>query len=157
MVVSNNKVTAAVEEIDLPNLGNLYTGNIMYVKPDVKNNPDKVYVQIMIRFCNFDEVEEVPVQLFTNKETFNAGVGDLVTFKARRLVNAIDAHGNPIILPDGTGLLKASGLINGGELTVIKASAPTVRLNAVGEMQSAGLKKKLAELSPALGRFLGIN
>ena len=154
MVIPNNlkkaPVAEAPETVELPTLGNLYTGNIMYIKSDVKNNPDTVYVQIMLRFCNFDEIEEVPVQLFTNKAKFEAGVGDLVTFKARRLTNAVDTHGNPIILPDGTALLKASGLINGGDLAVIKSSTPAVKLNTVGAMQSVGLKKRLMS-------FLGLD
>lgn len=153
MVIQNiNKkapVETVTEEVNLPQLGNLYTGNIMYIKPDVKNNPNTVYVQIMLRFMNFDEIEQVPVQLFTNKETFTAQVGDLVSFKARRLTNALDTHNNPIILPDGTTLLKASGLINGGELTVIKSAAPAAKLKTVGEIKSTGLKTLLSN-------FLGL-
>lgn len=154
-VATPTEVAAEELSVELPVLGNLYTGNIMYIKHDVKNNPDKVYVQIMLRFCNFDEVEQVPFQVFANKNTFEAKVGDLVTVKARRLTSAIDSHGNPIVLPDGQLLLKASGLID-GNVNIVRASVESIEVKTVSQMQSVGLKKKLAEFSPAMARFLGM-
>lgn len=67
---------------------NLYAANVMYIKPEPVSSGD-YYVLAMVRYANQARISDIPTALFVTKQQLNdskVGVGDLVTFEGRSIV-----------------------------------------------------------------------
>lgn len=153
---TDGEVAAIEKTMDAKPMPNLYTGNVAYVKSEVKGDPTKAYVLVAVRFCNDTEQPMQFIQTFPTKGSdFNIEQGDLVAFEAKRVREALDKDDKPVLM-DGIPVFKASGIGQDFRLKLLRKAGKAVAAKPIGAIKSESLKSKLAAISPLVAKLLGI-